>query len=348
MNRLHLPSNRSLFVICRAEASSDYRRARLRVPAVAARSAHLLQRPALLRVVGALVGLQLAVIGVARAADSDTGAGLSPRAPAVAVETSDVDPIHAPVPEAWFRSAGPEPAGRQELLAPAKPDDSRALAAWTEQADYLRQQLTRAGFGLGDRLHLRIYKESRELEVHLLRDGRFDHFRTFRICAISGSLGPKWREGDLQAPEGVYRITRDRMHPASDFHLAFNLGFPNPRDRAIGATGSNIMIHGGCASNGCFAMTDYYMEQLWVLVEAAFDAGQHAVDVHVFPFRMSEGNLHRHADSPHRAFWSTLVPLERYFRRTGHPPLIDLDGPEYRVLGAVPSEDAASVSSSAP
>ncbi len=332
--------NRSLSVDCRAKLSA-------RRSAAAVRDA-LPQRPARLPVVGALVGLHLAALGLVQAAEPGTGARSDPPARAVALGTSDVDPIHAPVPEAWFRSSGPEPAGREEPPTAAIRDDARPLAAWTEQADYLRLQLTRAGFQLGDRLHLRIYKESRELEVHLLREGRFDHFRTFRICAISGSLGPKWREGDLQAPEGVYRITRERMHPASDFHLAFNLGFPNPRDRTIGATGSNIMIHGGCASNGCFAMTDYYMEQLWVLAEAAFDAGQRAVDVHVFPFRMSEDNLRRHAESPHRAFWSTLVPLERYFRRTGHPPLIDLDGPEYRVLGAVPSEDSASVRSSAP
>ncbi|MBY6203275.1 L,D-transpeptidase family protein [Halomonas denitrificans] len=291
-----------------------------------------------------LLGLQCAAAGIVQAAEREA----SRTANGSPAESSYPDPLHAPVPEAWFLPPSPEPTRDTESASEDDPAHQRPLAAWTEQAEYLRAQLGRAGFRLGDRTHLRIYKESRELEVHLLRDGSFDHFRTFRICAISGSLGPKLREGDLQAPEGVYRITRDRMHPTSDFHLAFNLGFPNPRDRALGATGSNIMIHGGCASNGCFAMTDYYMEQLWVLVEAALDAGQYAVEVHVFPFRMSEENLSRHAESPHRAFWSTLVPLERYFRRTGHPPLIDLDGPEYRVLGAAPRDEAAPASTAAP
>lgn len=210
---------------------------------------------------------------------------------------------------------------------------SPATMAWNQQADYLRNWLQRDGFQLGARVHLQIFKESRELEVHLLRDGRFRRFRTFRICAISGELGPKFREGDLQAPEGAYRVTPRRMNPRSEFHLAFNLGFPNPRDRAIGATGSNIMIHGGCASEGCFAMTDYYMEQLWVLVEAAFEHGQDAVDVHVFPFRMTVENLERHEDSPHLAFWQSLRPLHGYFETHGFPPLLDPNDGAYRLLG---------------
>jgi|GEM_PF-4988564 len=220
--------------------------------------------------------------------------------------------------------------------SPPGPEDellrSPATLAWTHQADYLRDWLDRDGFVLGARVHVRIYKESRELEVHLLRAGRYSRFRTFRICALSGELGPKLREGDLQAPEGVYRITPDRMHPRSEYHLAFNLGFPNARDRAIGATGSNIMIHGGCASEGCFAMTDYYMEQLWVLVEAAFENGQDAVEVHVFPFRMTAENLGRHENSPHRGFWAMLEPLDRYFDTHGFSPIIDIERGAYRLV----------------
>lgn len=215
--------------------------------------------------------------------------------------------------------------------------------AWMNQADYLRDWLQRDGFELGARVHLRVYKESSELEVHLLQNGRFRHFRTFRICALSGELGPKLREGDRQAPEGVYRVTPERLHPNSEYHLAFNLGFPNARDRAVGATGSNIMIHGGCASEGCFAMTDYYMEQLWVLVEAAFESGQDAVEVHVFPFRMTAANLDRHADSPNRAFWASLEPLDRYFDDHGFSPAIDVRDGEYRIAGGPAASGTAGV-----
>lgn len=221
----------------------------------------------------------------------------------------------------------------------------RANAAWDQQADYLREWLERDGFVLGTRVHLRIYKASRELEVHLFRGGRYELFRTFRICAISGGLGPKLREGDLQAPEGVYQVIPEALHPRSDYHLAFNLGFPNALDRTLGATGSNIMIHGGCASEGCFAMTDYYMEQLWVLAEAAFENGQDALDVHVFPFRMNDANLDAHRDSPHHSFWQSLRPLEAYFDTHGFPPLIDFDGHQYRLLSR--ADDGSAVDEAA-
>lgn len=251
--------------------------------------------------------------------------------PAQALRTLCVAFVLAAVPAMAAPSlttTEPQPGATVDTLL-----HSPATLAWTEQADYLRDWLNRDGFELGARVHLRIYKESRELEVHLLGDGRFRHFRTFRICALSGDLGPKLQEGDLQAPEGVYRVTPDRMHPRSEHHLAFNLGFPNRRDRAIGATGSNIMIHGGCASEGCFAITDYYMEQLWVLVEAAFENGQDAVEVHVFPFRMNAANLARHVDSPHREFWAMLEPLDRYFDTHGFSPMIDVERGAYRLVG---------------
>jgi murein L,D-transpeptidase YafK len=124
------------------------------------------------------------------------------------------------------------------------------------------------------------------------------------------------------------------MHPRSDYHLAFNLGFPNQHDRNIGATGSNIMIHGGCASVGCFAMTDYYMEQLWVLAGAAFQNGQDAIDVHVLPFRFNERNVLRHSGSEHWPFWASLQPLDRYFEEHGWPARVAVDEIGYRLVDA--------------
>jgi murein L,D-transpeptidase YafK len=212
--------------------------------------------------------------------------------------------------------------------------EPRAEAAWINQERYLTDWLERDGFVLGTRMHLQIYKASRELEVHLFRGGRFEHFRTFRICSISGDLGPKLHEGDLQAPEGVYRVTPEALHPRSDHHLAFNLGFPNRHDRNIGATGSNIMIHGGCASEGCFAITDYYMEQLWVLAEAAFRNGQDAIGVHVFPFRFTQANVDRYGESEHWPFWASLKPLARYFADHGWPARVAVDDVGYRLVDA--------------
>jgi len=61
-----------------------------------------------------------------------------------------------------------------------------------------------------------------------------------------GSLCPKMRQGDGQAPEGFYYVTPNRLNPVSNFHLSFNLGYPNSYDRSYNRTGSALMVHGSC------------------------------------------------------------------------------------------------------
>ncbi|HEX2554406.1 MAG TPA: hypothetical protein VHL98_11955, partial [Microvirga sp.] len=98
-------------------------------------------------------------------------------------------------------------------------------------------------------LLIRIYKKEAELEVwKRAAAGRFVRLKTFPICRWSGQLGPKRREGDRQAPEGFYAITPGLMNPHSAHYLSFDTGFPNAYDRAHGATGSALMVHGTCSS----------------------------------------------------------------------------------------------------
>ncbi len=85
------------------------------------------------------------------------------------------------------------------------------------------------------------------------------------MLARSGGLGPKLREGDHQAPEGFYRVAGGQINPSSRFHLAFNLGYPNAFDRVLGRTGSAIMVHGSRVSDGCFAMGDGAIEEIYAL-----------------------------------------------------------------------------------
>ena len=99
------------------------------------------------------------------------------------------------------------------------------------------------------------------------------------------------KEGDRQAPEGFYTVAPEQLNPNSRWHRSFSLGFPNVFDKAKGRTGSFLMVHGGCASIGCYAMTDPVVDEIWRLVTAALDTGQARVPVHVFPFRMTDGNL---------------------------------------------------------
>ena len=121
---------------------------------------------------------------------------------------------------------------------------------------------------------IRIYKEA-ELEVwKRSTSGRYVRLKTFPICRWSGQLGPKQKEGDRQTPEGFYAVNASQMNPKSKHYLSFDTGFPNAYDRAHGATGSALMVHGTCSSAGCYAMTDTGMSEIYALMRDAFKGGQ--------------------------------------------------------------------------
>ncbi len=212
--------------------------------------------------------------------------------------------------------AGPVWAGIVDLI----PVSARSAAAYTNHAERLATELEAKGLLFGAPIYIRIFKASRELELWVEGAGGYTLFRTYPICAMSGSLGPKLERGDWQAPEGFYSVDADWMHPHSRFHLAFNIGYPNSFDRAKGRTGSAIMVHGGCDSRGCFAMTDEIMEEIYVLAEAALRHSQRDFAVHVFPFHMTDENLRAHRDSEWHDFWLKLRNGYDSFAETGVPP----------------------------
>jgi len=192
-------------------------------------------------------------------------------------------------------------------------------------------RLAEAGHRLGAPVFIRIFKAEFELELWLARRGTFELFATYPICRWSGALGPKLAQGDKQTPEGFYSVDQRALNPASRWHRSFNLGFPNAFDRAKGRTGSLLMVHGGCSSVGCFAMTDAVIDEIWRIVTAALAAGQPRFAVHVFPFRMSEESLARHAASPWAEFWRQLKAGHDAFEATRQPPHITTCAGRYRV-----------------
>lgn len=122
---------------------------------------------------------------------------------------------------------------------------------------------------------------------------------------------------------------RRAPNPLSRFHLSFDLGYPNAYDRAHGRTGSALMVHGNCLSIGCYAMGDDAIEEIYTLLDAALRAGQPAVPVHVFPFRMDEESLWLNASSPHLEFWRDLQQGWDSFEREHTPPSIDVRDGRY-------------------
>lgn len=186
-------------------------------------------------------------------------------------------------------------------------------------------------------LYIRIFKEESELEVWKARpDGRYLNIKTFPICTWSGALGPKTKLGDQMAPEGFYGLTRTSLNPTSKYHLALNIGYPNALDRALGRTGDFIMVHGNCASIGCFAMTDPLIEEIYAFVRETLDAGVETVPVHVFPFRMTDENMTRHTG--HEAFstWAPLKDAYDDFALSQEPPRIAMCGTHYVVNAVTP------------
>ncbi|WP_179956250.1 L,D-transpeptidase family protein [Pannonibacter tanglangensis] len=183
---------------------------------------------------------------------------------------------------------------------------------------------------------IRIFKEESTLEVwKQTRSGRFALLEDFEICKWSGELGPKFKEGDRQAPEGFYEITPGLMNPNSSYHLAFNLGFPNDFDQAHNRTGSNLMVHGACSSRGCYAMTDQQVQDIYALARDSFKGGQRSFQVQAFPFRMTAENMARHRNSPHIEFWRMLKTGYDHFEVTRMPPKVDVCEKRY-VFDATP------------
>lgn len=190
-------------------------------------------------------------------------------------------------------------------------------------------------------IFIRIFKEESELELwKMTQDGQFRLFKTYPICKWSGQLGPKLKEGDLQAPEGFYQVRASQMNPNSEYYLSFNLGFPNAYDRAHDRTGAHLMVHGACKSAGCYAMTDALIEEIYLLAREAFKAGQDVIHVHAFPFRMTEANMRRHRTSPWYGFWRNLKQGYDYFEIARRPPPIAVCERSYLVNVAFLDRDA--------
>ncbi|WP_298985272.1 murein L,D-transpeptidase family protein [uncultured Roseibium sp.] len=177
---------------------------------------------------------------------------------------------------------------------------------------------------------IRIFKEESQLEVwKQTKSGKYKLLEDFEICKWSGKLGPKFKEGDRQAPEGFYEITPALMNPNSSYHLAFNLGYPNRYDQSHGRTGSHLMVHGACSSRGCYAMTDEQVQDIYSLARDSFKGGQRSFQVQAYPFRMTPENMARHRDSEHLDFWKMLKTGYDHFEVANVPPQVSVCEKKY-------------------
>ncbi|MGA8171003.1 MAG: L,D-transpeptidase family protein, partial [Methylocystis sp.] len=273
-----------------------------------------------------------------------------------AAPPSPPEPVAGSPPESVTANVPLPPARPRDFAAleppEASPPAARELAAHTEPAlrpappEEFTQPPQPARFNMGAPAFIRIFKKEGELELWLKVNGRYSLYRTFPVCKWSGRLGPKVREADYQSPEGFYSVSARQLNPHSNYHLAFNVGYPNAFDRQNGHTGGLVMVHGNCKSVGCFAMTDKGIEEIYGFVAAALTAGQREVPVHIFPFRMTDAAIARETGggaggflsffatesgggAQWAEFWRNLKEGYDLFHQTGEPPTAYACGDHY-------------------
>ena len=111
------------------------------------------------------------------------------------------------------------------------------------------------------------------------------------------------------------------MNPWSSYHLGIDIGFPNRYDRSKGRTGSFLAIHGSCESIGCYAMTNYGIEEIYLMMEQSFLQGQHRATLGAYPFRPTQENLKAMKGHRWEGFWQNIFKSHTLFHREKRPPV---------------------------
>ncbi|HEU4471792.1 MAG TPA: energy transducer TonB [Flavisolibacter sp.] len=163
--------------------------------------------------------------------------------------------------------------------------------AMKKKGDTLQKQFEAKGLAWPAKyLYIRSFKYDGQLEIWVKNDRKeaFKLFKTYKVCALAGTLGPKRMQGDYQVPEGFYYI--NEFNPNSNYYLSLGLNYPNPSDRILSDTekpGGDIYIHGSCVTVGCIPVTDQQIDEIYILAAYAKNSGQDYIPVHIFPIRYS-------------------------------------------------------------
>lgn len=213
---------------------------------------------------------------------------------------------------------------------------SRVSQAWARNNDSLAVLFKQKGVSYPANVFLREFKAQNELELWARNGdtGAYKLIKNYRVCALSGSMGPKRAEGDRQVPEGYYFI--DDFNPKSDFHLSMLLNYPNYSDLVLGnkiKPGGDIYIHGSCVTVGCIPLTDPIIQELYSVCLASKMGGQTYIPVHIYPTRFDKTGLNYLGknfgeDDLKQKFWVNLKAGYDYFEASHQlkPVLYTTDG----------------------
>jgi murein L,D-transpeptidase YafK len=190
-------------------------------------------------------------------------------------------------------------------------------------------------------IYLRSFKFDKEMELWAKggENQKFQLIKTYDICKVSGELGPKRQQGDLQIPEGIYQL--EQFNPVSNYHLSMKINYPNEADRLLGKTGSlggDIYIHGDCVTIGCIPIEDEPIKELyWLSVLTKGEGGK--IPIHIFPFRMDKASIQFFKQIPNIkssvwTLWNQLLPIYSYFQEHEEIPAIDINSKGEYVIEA--------------
>lgn len=198
-----------------------------------------------------------------------------------------------------------------------------------------------------ENIYIRSFKYDSKLEVWVKYDGdeKYKLFKTYKVCALAGSLGPKRMQGDYQVPEGFYHI--NEFNPRSTYHLSLGLNYPNPSDRILGDSiqpGGDIYIHGKCVTSGCIPINDQQIEELYILAAHAHSQGQDFIPVHIFPVDFKNPRSAEYLARYVRQFpeytylTSELKRAYNYFEKTKKLPVIIIGKKGEYIVGSTYAE----------
>ena len=198
-------------------------------------------------------------------------------------------------------------------------------------------------------IYIRSFKYDSQLEVWVKNEikEKFQLFKTYKVCVLAGTLGPKRMEGDYQVPEGFYYI--NEFNPKSSYYLSLGINYPNVSDKILSDSlrpGSGIFIHGSCVTVGCIPITDEQIDELYLLAAHAKDQGQDFIPVHIFPVRFNKDKSVKYLenltkdDPVLKKFAARLADAFDYFEKYRQLPVVMIDEKGEYAINDVPSHKA--------
>ena len=211
----------------------------------------------------------------------------------------------------------------------------RVADAMDRKVDTLKKQFEAKGLiWPAQQVYIRSFKYDSQLEVWIRNNTNepFKLFKTYNVCALAGSLGPKRLNGDYQVPEGFYYI--NEFKPNSLYHMSLGINYPNVSDKIITQgtnPGGDIYIHGSCVTVGCIPIQDFQIEEVYILAMSAKSNGQDFIPVHIFPIRYNNPKSVAYFDKSTKdqpdvqVFAAKLKEVYDYFEKEKKLPIISID-----------------------